>query len=310
MAINALNVLCTHDVSFRHPSKRSKFFPDPKNDHNQMIQLAKGIDIWRGYFSSIRMASLGGLVLNFDLTSQPFLRGGNCVQVAKALTGARNEGELATLTGKQRIDLERGLKTIKVEVKGMQGKTHIRKKVQAVSRENARSLSFQLDDGTKSTVEQYFLKTYNIRLAFPLLPCVRLSKRAFYPMELVTVLPGQKYNRRLDPDQIAESIKWLTVKPQPRMVMLQSGLRANFHPDPRITPSFNAWGVKMDPSPLQITARELPPPKVILKEVSQGRAKEAVVQIRDGVWDMRSKQANTPGKVDRWYANHHPRSSY
>lgn len=58
------------------------------------------------------------------------------------------------------------------------------------------------------SVNEYYMKTYNIRLKYPKLPLVRIRKRGeYYPMELCHVTEGQRYPFKLDDRQTADMIK-------------------------------------------------------------------------------------------------------
>jgi hypothetical protein len=42
-------------------------------------------------------------------------------------------------------------------------------------------------------------------------PCVRVTKTALYPIELCEIHPGQKFSKKLDPQQTADSLKLTTI---------------------------------------------------------------------------------------------------
>lgn len=59
--------------------------------------------------------------------------------------------------------------------------------VKGLDNRSAERLSFKLDDGTQTTVAQYFKKTYNVNLLHgSTWPCVMVSKKAAIPLELCT----------------------------------------------------------------------------------------------------------------------------
>lgn len=55
-------------------------------------------------------------------------------------------------------------------------------------------------------------------------PCVRVSKVALFPIEVVDLQGGQKYARKLDPTQTAESLKLTTIAPANRVPLLRQGI--------------------------------------------------------------------------------------
>ena len=66
---------------------------------------------------------------------------------------------------------------------------------------------FENDQGQEVSIQNYFQTTYNYTLRFPGLPCVQVTKKAWYPMEVCTVERGNKYTKKLLPDQVAEALK-------------------------------------------------------------------------------------------------------
>ena len=142
--------------------------------------------------------------------------------------------------------------------------------------------------------QAYFKSNYGITLQHPDWPCIKVSKVALWPIELVDVVSGQKYIKKLDPDQTAESLLLTTVGPRARVPMLEAGVA-------KIQPVNNAsalqqWGINIAPRMLEITARELPSPKIVY-----GPGKE--VSPRDGVWDLRDvKRFSNAKKIGQWFA--------
>jgi eukaryotic translation initiation factor 2C len=56
-----------------------------------------------------------------------------------------------------------------------------------------------------SILQDYFLSQYNIRLQYPDLPLVETKQDTFYPIELCDFTPGNKFNKRLSPEQTARA---------------------------------------------------------------------------------------------------------
>lgn len=82
-------------------------------------------------------------------------------------------------------------------------------KIAKLSEWHARDYKFDLvnkKDGTVTkdcTVEQYFLKRYNLQLEWPLLPLLETTKKGvLYPMECCIMRKGQKYPYKLDEAQV------------------------------------------------------------------------------------------------------------
>lgn len=59
------------------------------------------------------------------------------------------------------------------------------------------------------------------------------------------------------------------------------------------------WGMKINPNPIQTTARLLDSPKVVLKDSK--RKVDSPFPPRDGTWNMASKHVCRPGRpVANW----------
>ncbi|KAI9625336.1 hypothetical protein H4Q26_016359 [Puccinia striiformis f. sp. tritici PST-130] len=163
IAITALNVLCNHDMMMSHTTSKNKFFPRPAPPPEgqvateQVLRLKTGIEMWRGYFSSIRMAP-GGVIMNFDLTSQPMLKHGNLVDICCAILGR----------------LSRALKSMRVTVARID-KTLLKSKIKDVA-PSARAMIFEAPVSPNSTVmkkwnvAEYIEFTYNMKLRVLIFP--------------------------------------------------------------------------------------------------------------------------------------------
>ena len=54
-------------------------------------------------------------------------------------------------------------------------------------------------------MQDYYLQQYNIRLQYPDLPMIETKPNTFCPIELCSLSPGNKYNKRLTPAQTANA---------------------------------------------------------------------------------------------------------
>lgn len=113
---------------------------------------------------------------------------------------------------------------ITLKAKDADGKYPSRK-IKELSKLSAAASIFETDPGVKTNVAAWFKATYNVVLRRPDWPCVRVSKVALWPIELCDVHPGQKFIRKLDPDQTAASLELTTVGPKARVPLLLEGLQ-------------------------------------------------------------------------------------
>ncbi|KAG0149361.1 hypothetical protein CROQUDRAFT_653652 [Cronartium quercuum f. sp. fusiforme G11] len=291
-AINALNVMCNHDLMSLHPCSKNRFFPLPPGpgEGPQLKYIKGGIEMWRGYFSSIRMVP-NGVVLNFDLSSQPMIQHGNLAEVAAEIAGlGRDVRGLVKLHPQAITRLTRALRAIRVTVNRADG-SKFRAKIKEYGPLNAMTYKFTIEEEGKAPKEtniQNFFKThYNVNLRGPELPVVKLSAKAWYPLELCTVDPGQKYVKKLEPEQLAEAIKWLTVKPIDRTHMLSEGVARHL----TTSSTIKQWGLSFEPKPMVIKARRLQPP--VVNHMGRNGQKEAT-QVFNGSWNMAKKKVFNP----------------
>lgn len=124
----------------------------------------------------------------------------------------RDPSEVARAMDRSRLQLERFCKGLQISTKSLAAadgrKTQVKKfKIRALSRVPASAFMFENDQGQEISIQTYFQQTYNYTLRFPGLPCVQVTKKAWYPMEVCTVERGNKYTKKLLPDQVAEALK-------------------------------------------------------------------------------------------------------
>lgn len=124
----------------------------------------------------------------------------------------RDPSEVARAMDRSRLQLERFCKGLQISTRSLEAidgkKTQVKKfKIRALSRVPASAFMFENDQGQEISIQTYFQQTYNYTLRFPGLPCVQVTKKAWYPMEICTVERGNKFTKKLLPDQVAEALK-------------------------------------------------------------------------------------------------------
>lgn len=169
-----------------------------------------------------------GAILNFDISSQVMIKPGSMAQIAAKIAGlGTNVQGLAGLTRQEEVQLARDLRGIEVTVTGGDG-LKFRSKIKQFGPENANTHTFTVENQDKPpktmTIKKYFKTHHGRDLRHPQLPVVRLSARAWYPLEYCTVEPGQKYTKKLKPEQLAVAIQWLSPKPAARTEILSGGI--------------------------------------------------------------------------------------
>lgn len=289
-----VNVVIQHGPMMTFPSRAASFFPSPADP--RAVTISKGLELWRGYYTSLRPAP-NGIFINIDLSSHPFIVRGNLpeVMLSYARAKSRNIGpnDLAAdrIPGGVAVELGRFLRGLKVtmKVKGADGREQTRK-VRELTRLSAQASTFQTDDGSTTNVAAYFKAHYNVQLQHPDWPCVRVSKVALYPIELCEVTAGNKYSKKLDPQQTAEALKHTTIQPRERGDLLKRGIEM-IRPTAGNSP-LQQWQLDIKPELMDVTARQLPSPDVNYKKP---------IRPRDGVWDLRGQRFFNPcAPIQRW----------
>ncbi|KAJ7583392.1 Piwi domain-containing protein [Mycena floridula] len=146
------------------------------------IDLNNGLELWKGFFQAIR-PTIGRMIVNIDTTIAPVYRAGPLVDVAMAvlrLNDARrlsmnrtdpNFHKLSVFLKKLRIRTRYG------RVEGNEDSGPIKEIKELV--EHAGAYVFEKEQGVETTVFDYFLSTYNIRLRLPDAPGVCVKKKPF-----------------------------------------------------------------------------------------------------------------------------------
>lgn len=150
---------------------------------------------------------------------------------------------------------------------------------------SARDEKFE-KDGKQVSVAEYFAKEYNIRLQYPDLPLVKMTKgkNTMLPMEVLRVKPNQRYTSKLDERQTSAMIKFAATPAADRWKSIDHGLKMLDWPN---DPVLKAFGLKIDTSPKTVDGRILAAPTV---KFAVGEAKPGT----SGRWDLKGKKFLAP----------------
>lgn len=144
---------------------------------------------------------------------------------------------------------------------------------------NARNYTFTLKDGEECSVTKYFHTRYNVRLQYPDFPLIETTRDGVFPMECITMLPWQRYNFKLDPDQTAAMIKFAVTRPPVRANAIMTNIKALRWVD---DPYLREFGVKINPQMQSVPARILQNPVVQF-------GKRTTDPRTSGRWDLRDQ---------------------
>ncbi|KAJ4832122.1 argonaute 5 [Turnera subulata] len=261
------DVIQIFDVVLRAiPSKdfavvgRSFFSPQlgPKGD------LGDGIEYWRGYYQSLRPTQMG-LSFNIDVSARGFYEPILVTDFVAKYFKIR--------------DLSRPLSDqVRLKV------------IFSFSR-------FLLDDKiTEISVPQYFRDRYKVSLRYSSLPALQTGSDArpvYLPMELCSIVEGQRYSRRLNEKQVTNLLNATCKRPKEREEdIMRVKTTCNFNENELST----EFGIGVGNELTLVGARILPPP--LLKYHDTGLEKMVAPQF--GHWNMMNKKMVDGATVDCW----------
>ncbi|KAI0254712.1 argonaute-like protein [Lactifluus subvellereus] len=294
-AITALNVVVRMGPNLRWPFNVRSFFTD-----RETMNIGGGIVLWRGYFQSVRPA-IGRMLINLDISTGAMYMPGSLIDLALAVLGRPgNPNALAPRQGlpdRERIRLQRFISGIKITTSHGQRdrgqRTPRPRVVKKLSKEGARDLTFQLDNGQPTTVAEYFRGVLNAPLRFPEVICVELSTGALIPLELCHVPPGQIMRKQVPPDKTNSVLEFATKRPNERLESICNGLAVLEYGQSEYVRQF---GMVVENEPLKIRARVINPPTLRYHQNS----KQPSARPRDGAWNLIDKRMLTPSSVAHW----------
>ncbi|XP_024310310.1 protein argonaute 18 isoform X1 [Brachypodium distachyon] len=252
--------------------------------------LGLGIEGWKGFYQSIRPTQ-SGLSLNIDMSSTAFVK---AQSVIKFVQDILKKPDLRHVTGPDCQKIKKALKGVRVEV------THrgdVRRKycISGLAG-TARDLRFQSSTGVSKTVMDYFRETYKLQLRYDFLPCLDVGttqKPNYLPMEVCNIVPGQRYQKKLDENQVSNMMQITCQQPLQREGFIRQTVRCNNYNN---TKRANEFGIEVDYEPTSVQARVLPAP--MLKYHPSGS--DNMCNPSNGAWNMRGKKVVDGARVVNW----------
>lgn len=291
-------ISCMDHILRESPSKRftainRNFFAKGQ----QRFSLGSGVEAFKGCFATLRVAHAGAglpasLSVVVDVANGTFWTSQPLTQAASYLTGRGNISDLVNSLrqgdrGPVAEALRKRMKNLRVLAKH-RGKGRVDEYV--IDRfvyQSARDYRFE-KDGKLVSLYEYYVKQYNIRLQYPDLPLVKMTKgkNTLLPMEILTIKENQRYKFKCDERQTANMIKFAVTPPSERWNAIEHGLRMLDWPN---DPVLKAFGIKISTQKTVVNARLITPPKV---QFGTGEARPGT----SGRWDLKGKKflsANT-----------------
>ncbi len=274
----------------------------------QRTLLGGGLEAFKGVYASIRTVNTGlnampTLSVNVDVANGTFWTESAVHITAQQIVGARDANQLSLQLGAGKgqptgtFKLLSKLKRVQVIQKHRGTKEEQNSKpfvIDFFMNKNSRQHKFKMMDHntnreTEITIYDYFIQKYNIRLQFPDLPLIQMTKKGIVmPMECCYITGNQRCIGKLNERQTSEMIKFAVTLPNERWGAIEHGLDMLKWGEDRYLANY---GLKVNPAPAVVKARLLPNPKVHFA----GAGPNADVDPRtSGRWDLKGKRFLEP----------------
>ncbi|KAK3835053.1 MAG: Piwi domain-containing protein [Linnemannia gamsii] len=288
-AIMALDVLIHHKPAMLYTTiGRSFFTPEGK------MPLPGGLEVWRGYYQSMR-PGVGRMLVNIDISSTAFFQSGSLIELVCKAANVREPAGLLRLGSHEWKKIEKFIKGLRVKVTHRSASSR-GFKIAKLSDKSAEAVTFtqETDSGPKSTnVAAYFRQVYKTSLRYPKLRCITVGRDMVLPMEVCTVVEGQRYPKKLDERQTAEMITFAALPPHDRENSIKNGLRVLDYGHNQYHKNF---GLTVSNESEILNARVLPAPGISYHPSSR----EANFVPRDGAWNLVGKKVLNGASLGYW----------
>ncbi|KAG6832694.1 hypothetical protein H0H92_012266 [Tricholoma furcatifolium] len=289
-ATNILQLLIRQESNQKYTNNERAFFT-PQGSK----AIGSGLELWRGYFQSIR-PSVGRMLVNVDTTVAAVFASGQLLDVCLNVLGKRNVRDLDLSNAQPEF---RMLQNFLDEVRINTATTG--KRVKSIYGLIPAAGKFQfMKDDQELTVEEYFKATYNITVRYPHVIGVRLTPKnadnpVVVPAELCTVLPGQLYRRKIPDHLTRDMVEFATVHPAERLRQIVSGNMGVESPVQGYPNSeyLVEAGVVIEKKPISVKGKILDTPVL---HYGEGRS----VRPRDGAWNLRGVKLQSPLALETW----------
>jgi len=255
--------------------------------------IGGGLELWRGYFQSVRPV-LGRMLVNIDISTGLMYKPGSLIGLSLEFLGwpSNRVRDLSPeRLGNHRIRLQHFIAGLRVTI----SPSNRTRTVQRITKKSARTFEFTLRNGGMKTVEQYF-QQLNITLAYPEIVCVEVGKEACIPMELCTIPPGQLTRKQVPPERMKDVLSFSTSRPEERLKSITAGLQTLAYEKSVYMSDFELDVQSANGKPLPVQARVIKPPTLQYGADS----KQPTVLPHNGAWNMIDKRVYQPVAIGNW----------
>ncbi|QRV72426.1 protein argonaute 3 [Ceratobasidium sp. AG-Ba] len=287
-ALTAINVVVRMEPITRYPHNTRSFFTD-----KETWRIGGGIELWRGYFQSVR-PGLQSMLMNIDISTGSMYAPGPMIDVCREILANNSPTALVPgqgLSDRERLRLQKFLSGVRFTTTHNRdrSKPKVLKKITNVS---AANYQFTGSDGTQLTVAQYF-HSMGVNLQYPNYVCIETARGAAFPIELCSIIPGQLMKKQLPPEVVSSVLRFSTKKPGERLNSIVAGHSVLQYGQSDYMQQFQ-MGVSQTPE--KCLARVLPTPALHYGPGSRNR------QLRpaNGAWNMVNQKFFKGATVTGW----------
>jgi len=282
------------EPTMNYPFNLRSFFTD-----RETSDIGGGIQLWRGYFQSVR-PGIGKLLINIDISTATMYKGGHLVDICLEFLRKNNPSALfaQNIPDREFLRLMRFISGVRILTKqtdstGRSSPTP--RVIKRLTRAAARQEEFTLREGGKMTVADYFHRALNKPLQFPDIFCAEVGSGAKIPLELCTIPPGQLMRKQIPPEKTKDVLEFATKRPRDRLDSIKNGLGVLAYGQSEYVRQF---GMNVNTTgPLKVQARVLKPPTLRYGAGS----KQPTIVPNNGAWNMIDKRFYRPGDpIRRW----------
>ncbi|CAE6418353.1 unnamed protein product [Rhizoctonia solani] len=291
-AFTAINVVVRMAPVLRYPFNARSFFTD-----KEVRPIGGGIELWRGYFQSVR-PGLASMLINIDISTGAMYSPGPMIGVCQQILTNNSPNSLVPgqgLSDRDRIQLQRflvGVRFVTTHDERNGPGSSKPKVLKKISSQSANTRLFTNSEGNEMSVAQYF-QSRGTNLKYPNYICIETSSGAAYPIELCSIIPGQLMRKQVPPNLVNSVLDFSTKKPKERLNSIVAGHSVLQYGQSEYMRQFH---MTVDQRPEKCLARVLPTPALNYGENSRSRQ----IRPKDGAWNLRDKKFFEGAKCTGW----------
>jgi len=295
-AINLLQLLIRAAPNLMYPHNLRAYYTDAGKE-----QIGGGLELWRGFFQSVR-PSIGRMLVNVDVSVSAMYEAGPLPDVALSVLGRlRNVRDLELAPGDANYrKLKSFFKNIFVRVNPTGGIPNARSPKKLIRDLVPYAGDFVFEkDGMSTTVEKHFQLAHGYHLRYPRIFGIRVGskeKPIVFPAEVCVVVDGQLYKKKVPQELTPKVVKFATRRPKERLQTIEQGHGDRMQAPVlayQSSPFLQDAGMQVAPSPIKINGRILPTPTLFF-------AGNQALNVDEGAWNIMRNQFRTPKPLIAW----------